>query len=162
MGFGPSDLVGWGGRADLGLAQEVAQGAGRQSQQARASGGLGAACVPGRRVVVALVFPATVDGGTTTGGGARSRGIDSRRWEADPVPGDGSRRSCCTSSSSGRHGVVVPVDKRGKAGGQIGECRAEGRGSRGKRERPGCGPVACSGEELQARRGVRAGGIGCG
>ena len=34
---------------------------------------------------VARVFPVTTDGGTTTGGRARAKGTDSRRWEADPA-----------------------------------------------------------------------------
>ena len=31
------------------------------------------------------MFPVTVGGGTTTGGGARSRETDSLQWEADPA-----------------------------------------------------------------------------
>ena len=52
--------------------------------------------------------------------------------------------------------------QEGKSRGQRGKWRAEGRGSREKKERPGWSPVAYSGVELQAQRGVRAGESGAG
>ena len=100
-------------------------------------------------MVVALVFPATIDGGTTTGGGARSRGTDSQQWKADPV----------------RQGLGGGELTDGRREAEDGQVRREGTwasaGSGGRRPRRG-DPLFVAVVHVQARgrpRRVRAGEV---